>query len=135
MALCARPAAADSSSSSPGERHQFTNSASTDGQTMRKVCTGFFKVDYEPAAHPPAAYGLEASARHVQARLLEAKAICRHRENPGSFYMELARIGLEFGPAFRNMSGIWRGNLQSYCVVDVVNPSSERNVEIGRAHV
>lgn len=106
--------------------HHYTISSCTDGKTITKVCTGLFRVEHEPAAGSAEAYELAEADRQVQARLLQARTDCRRRENPESFYMELARIGLKFGPAFRNMSEIWMGKSQSYCTVDVVNPSSKR---------
>ncbi|KAI6355517.1 hypothetical protein MCOR25_008163 [Pyricularia grisea] len=127
MTICVRPAPG-SSGTSP-DWHHYTISTCTDGKTISKVCTGLFKVEYEPEAESAEAYELAEADRQIQARLLQTKTECRHQENPQNFYMELARIGLEFGPAFRNMSAIWMGKSQSYCIVDVVNPSSKCDSE------
>lgn len=125
--ICVRPAPG-SSGDSP-DWHSFTISTCTNGKTITKACTGLLKVDFEPDAESGEAHELAEAERHIQARLLRAKAECRQQENPESFYKELARIGLEFGPAFRNMSAIWMGKSQSYCIVDVVNPSSKCDSE------
>ncbi|KAI6316431.1 hypothetical protein MCOR30_009327 [Pyricularia oryzae] len=133
ITICVRPAPGSLGTSS--DWHHFTISSCTDGKTITKVCTGLFRVEYEPAAGSAEAYELAEADRQVQARLLQARADCRRRENPESFYMELSRIGLEFGPAFRNMSEIWMGKSQSYCTVDVVNPSSKRASDTRRPFI
>ncbi|TLS24973.1 hypothetical protein PpBr36_06863 [Pyricularia pennisetigena] len=127
ITICVRPAPG-SSATSP-DWHHYTISTCTDGKTIRNVCTGLFQVEYEPEAETAEAYELAEADGRIRARLLQAKAECRQQKNPEGFYMELARIGLEFGPAFRNMSAIWTGKSQSYCVVDVVNPSSKCDSE------
>nr|XP_036584023.1 polyketide synthase [Colletotrichum truncatum]KAF6793282.1 polyketide synthase [Colletotrichum truncatum] len=130
MTICARQTAQDRPSAmasvTPGWYH-FTISTCTDRQTVRKTCVGFITIEHDPTPESPEAHELSEMNREIRDRFFEAQEACRQTKEPETLYKELARIGLQFGPAFRNMSSIWMGESQSYCTVNVVNPSSERD--------
>ncbi|KAK1580580.1 fatty acid synthase S-acetyltransferase [Colletotrichum navitas] len=130
MTICARHATQDRPDAAAGATqgwYHFTISTCTDGQAVRKTCAGFITIEREPSPESFEAYELAKMNCDIKNRFLEAQEACRQSKKPETLYEELARIGLEFGPAFRNMSSIWMGESQSYCTVDVVNPSSERD--------
>lgn len=131
MVICARPAASSTSSvtgSNKVDWFQFIISTCADGKMLRKSCTGYVSVSYDPpSSECAAAKELDVSLREIQERFLEAKSSCKRSVDPKTFYAELANIGLEFGPSFQNMSAIWMGESQSVCTVDVVNPAGERD--------
>lgn len=131
MVICARPAASSTSSvtgSNKADWFQFIISTCADGKMLRKSCTGYVSVSYDPPSPEcAAAKELDVSLREIQERFFEAKASCKRSVDPQMFYAELANIGLEFGPSFQNMSAIWMGESQSVCTVDVVNPAGERD--------
>lgn len=132
MVICARPAASSTSSvtgSTKADWFQFIISTCADGKMLRKSCTGYVSVSYDPPSPEcAAAKELDVSLREIQERFFEAQASCKRSVDPKTFYAELANIGLEFGPSFQNMSAIWMGESQSVCTVDVVNPAGERDI-------
>lgn len=123
MTLCVRPAREGDE-----DWFSFSISSSSDGTSIRRNCTGQIRIEYVPNdAESAEAFEIAAQEESIRQRYREAQAVCRRTARPEAFYAELARIGLEFGPAFRNIAEIRKGDGQSCCLVDIVNPAGHRD--------
>jgi acyl transferase domain-containing protein len=105
----------------------FSVSTCSDGTSIKRNCTGLICIDYERDGDSPAAHEERMLEDSIRARLKEAQELCTTRVCPDTFYDELSRIGLKFGPAFRNVAEISKRKDKSFCLVNIVNPAGERD--------
>ncbi|EME41547.1 polyketide synthase-like protein [Dothistroma septosporum NZE10] len=123
MTLCIRPA-----QFGDGDWLSFSISSCSDGESIKRNSTGRVRIDY--LDHESDSARMREVARQDETicqRFQESRASYRRSTRPEAFYTEMARIGLEFGPAFRNIAEIRKGEGQSCCLVDVVNPAGHRD--------
>ena len=100
----------------------FTNfvlSTSSNGQDLRQNCSGLLLIEYQFAEGSDMA--LEHALESLESRdhYRDTLRSCHISEEPDTFYQELAKIGLNYGPAFQGLSEICSGEGLSCCAVSV----------------
>ncbi|CAK4034819.1 fatty acid synthase S-acetyltransferase [Lecanosticta acicola] len=123
MTLCVRQMQRDDD-----KWFSFSISSCSDGTSLKLNCTGYISIDYALGDETgKEARELAAHEDEIRLRFQRARNSCNRPAQPDAFYAELARIGLEFGPAFRNIVDIRMGDGESFCLVDIVNPCGHRD--------
>ena len=104
---------------------EFSISSCCHGEDLRQNCYGLLLIDYDEA--------LQDSNMSSESYLEDQDTIdryhktenfCHTTEDPRSFYMELASIGLNYGSAFRNLIQLRRGQGKSCFTLEIFDSYS-----------
>ncbi|KAL8738590.1 MAG: hypothetical protein Q9181_000641 [Wetmoreana brouardii] len=98
--------------------NEFAISSCVDGKEIRENCSGLISTDYEAPADSAMAFERGLEKRRLKDAFLETSSTCQEEEDENDFYSHLASLGLKYGPAFRKMTNILRGDAQSCCLVE-----------------
>ena len=98
---------------------EFVVTTSPDAETLQRNCSGLLVIDYEQANNPSMNLERYLEADHLQRQYLEAASLCKQHIAPEEFYQNLVKIGLKYGPVFKNIKEIRNGEGKSFCAVDV----------------
>ena len=98
---------------------EFVVTTSPDAETLQRNCSGLLVIDYEPAKDSRMSLERHLEADHLQLQYLEAASLCKRHIAPEEFYHNLVKIGLKYGPVFKNLKEIRNGEGKSFCAVDV----------------
>lgn len=105
--------------------NEFVISSCIDSNEVRENCSGLLKMDYEASAGSAIASERKFDEHTAKAAYLQISRNCQEEEDRNDFYSHLASIGLRYGPAFRRLTKITRGDAQSRCTIDSNPWSSE----------
>ena len=98
---------------------EFVVTTSPDAKTLQRNCSGLLVFDYEQAKNSSVSLEKDLEADDLQLQYLEAASQCKQHIQPEEFYQNLAKIGLKYGPVFKNLKEIRNGEGKSFCAVDV----------------
>lgn len=116
---------------------EFTISTYPTGTSdPRTNSSGLILVEYEAAENSAAAAEEQCETQAIRLQYHDVEKACLHQEDSTEFYKELARLGLVYGPSFRNVTRITNSAGKSLC--DVVVPdtgSIASEGQNGRPHV
>lgn len=98
---------------------EFVVTTSPDAETLQRNCSGLLVIDYEQAKNSSMSLERYLEADDLQLQYLEAASLCKQHIAPEKFYQNLVKIGLKYGPVFKNMKEIRNGKGKSFCAVDV----------------
>ena len=98
---------------------EFVVTTSPDAETLQRNCSGLLVIDYEQAKNSSMSLERCLEADELQLQYLEAASLCKQHIAPEEFYQNLVKIGLKYGPVFKNMKEIRNGEGKSFCAVDV----------------
>jgi len=92
-----------------------------EGLGWQQHCSGLIMTHYREG-HTPAWASVSEQAiecEHYEQRCRQVKATCTNTWDPDRFYDSLDSIGMQYGPAFRNLSEIRCSEHKAYCVARV----------------
>jgi len=114
---------------------EFTITSSPDGKSLVKNCYGLIIIEYEFAEGSQMRYERGCECEASKNRYIEAKGLCKNSINPQDFYTDLASMGLEYGPAFTNLSDIHNRDGQSVCTLQIPNIQARTLEGSDRPHI
>lgn len=100
--------------------HEFTIYSRSGNEEWSLNCSGLLRVVYQGSA-PNATFADETrleSSEH-RAAYERAKEAATTHENAAHFYDRHQKLGLQYGPTFRNLFDIWKGDQTSSCLLRV----------------
>ncbi len=98
---------------------EFVVTTSPDAETLQRNCSGLLVIDYEQAKNSGMSLERYLEADDLQLQYLEAASLCKQHIAPEEFYQNLGKVGLKYGPLFKNIKEIRNGEGKSFCAVDV----------------
>lgn len=110
--VCLRPhqlSANKAASSSSSEWMEFSISSSPDGKVLERNCVGLITLDYRSDHGGGGKEGTKVADSHQQAwkrRFQEASELCKNPVQVDQFYQRMASAGLQYGPAFKNLTEV-----------------------------
>ena len=115
---------------------EFSISSCHNGEDLRENCFGLLQVQYETPRDSSISFEDACERRAAQASYRETDEICDISEDPKLFYDELASIGLNYGPAFRNLTHCRRAPGLSSFTIAMLNPEQSNASGIAtRPHI
>jgi zearalenone synthase (highly reducing iterative type I polyketide synthase) len=105
---------------------EFVISTASSGQDLRQNCCGLLLIEYIQgiAELPGIAHEWDYEMLSPIDQYTETESLCQDTEPTGKFYEHLKSLGLNYGPAFRNMTAIQSGKGKSCCIVEISDPGS-----------
>ncbi len=115
---------------------EFVVTTSPDAETLQRNCSGLLVIDYEQAKDSSMNLERYLEADDLQLQYLEAASLCKQHIPPEEFYQNLVKIGLKYGPIFRNIKEIRNGEGKSFCAIDVPETGAKpANGSTHRPHI
>lgn len=115
---------------------EFSIFSYSDDDATEENCTGFFSIVYK-AEELARVSELESDLEKGQYRqsCLEYEKLCALKMDPGAFYEQLTSLGLNYGPAFQNVTAIRHGSDRSLCTIKVPDTKTNMSVESEESHL
>ena len=114
---------------------EFTVSTCNNGQNLRKNCYGLLLIGYQPLIENDTSIEKDLEQKKTKELYNEAAKVCQTQTDPKVFYDDLKSLGLNYGPAFQNLSEIKSCDGQSCCGVVISSAGlSESHEESIRPH-
>ncbi|KAL8696122.1 MAG: hypothetical protein Q9224_002961, partial [Gallowayella concinna] len=98
---------------------EFIVTTSPNIDTLERNCSGLITIEYESVQGSSMSQEREWESEYLQARYLEAASLCKQHLSSVDFYESLTKIGLNYGPIFRNVTEIRNTDGTSFCALDV----------------
>lgn len=114
---------------------EFVIASSSDGKSLVNNCSGLLLVEFDEDEGPDMKREKDFTDKEHQRRLLEASLRCKNPISTIDFYADLTKIGLEYGPAFTNLTTIRNAQNESAYAVKI--PDIETRIIRGgnRPHI
>ena len=112
---------------------EFSISSCPDGEDLRQNCHGLLLVDYEISKDSSTSIERNLEDKITKDQFHRIKQVCHTTEEIGSFYTELASIGLNYGSTFRNLTQVCRGQGKSCFTLQMFDPDPQESTS--RPHV
>lgn len=109
---------------------EFVIASSSDGKSLVKNCSGLLLLEFEEDEGPDMRLEKDYADKAFQRRLLEASLRCKTPLSTVDFYADLTKMGLEYGPAFTNLTTIRNAENESVYAVKI--PDIETRIISGR---
>ncbi|KAK4042013.1 PKS01 highly reducing polyketide synthase [Parachaetomium inaequale] len=108
--VCLRPHLSANKATS-SEWMEFSVSSSPDGKALERNCIGLITLEYRSTSEKrqPQDKDTKAVDAHQQAwerRLNQASELCKSPVGVEQFYQRMASAGLQYGPAFKNLTQV-----------------------------
>ncbi|PSN64199.1 beta-ketoacyl synthase domain-containing protein [Corynespora cassiicola Philippines] len=117
----------------------FEFTVSTSGSAdmpVRENCRGLIRIDYRTNNDEHADREIWAFMKHQVSRYEDAVATCTHELPVEDFYRDLSKVGLEFGPSFRNVKRLRRGEGKTVFEMKIGDPGETFSTgQPGRHHL
>ncbi|KAM0800892.1 putative polyketide synthase [Usnea florida] len=104
---------------------EFAISSCVDGNEVRENCSGLLTIDYEAPSDSAVASERTFDELAAKAAYMETLKICPEKEDDDDFYTHLASLGLMYGPAFKQLTKIVRGNEKSCFMINTSPRNSD----------
>ena len=114
---------------------EFIVTSSPDGKNLVTNCSGLLVIDYEPVEGSEIRRQRDFELQTLRSQYLDAKTDCENALNPAQFYNDLTVAGLDYGPAFANLSSIQNRSGQSICTVEIPDIKARTLEGSDRPHI
>ena len=115
---------------------EFSISSCPHGEELRQNCYGLLLLEYETTKDSSISFEEMLEDENMRERFKQAENSCHTTEDPRSFYMELASIGLNYGSTFRNLTQLCRGQSKSCFTLQIFDPGLQEKLPyMDRPHV
>ena len=114
---------------------EFSVSSSPDGRALTQNCLGLILVEYNVEGKNQIVHEMQLKDVATVTRYHEAIAECKFPRRAQNFYRELHDLGLNYGPAFTNVTKIRTRKGQSWGVVDIPDIGFGTSEKEERPHV
>lgn len=111
----------------------FRISSSPDRKALRQNCAGLIRIENELEVDSAVDRETEKEYESIRSQLRESELTCQETELPDEFYNRLDRIGLVYGPTFRNLTDIQSSKGMSCCTIEV--PDISFDIVSERPHI
>lgn len=98
---------------------EFTVSTCVSGQGLQQNCSGLLLIEYNSEEGTSMSFENKMDDQASREQYSRVGKLCHISEDPKDFYQDLAASGLNYGPALRNVSQVFRSSGKSRCSVDV----------------
>jgi zearalenone synthase (highly reducing iterative type I polyketide synthase) len=109
---------------------EFVIASSTDGKSLVRNCSGLLLLEFDEDEGPDMRREEDYADQAFQRRLLEASLRCKTPISTIDFYADLTKMGLEYGPAFANLTAIRNAENESVYAVKI--PDIETRITSGK---
>ena len=115
---------------------EFSISSCPHGEELRQNCFGLLLIEYETTQNSSISLETNLEEEKMRDRYYQVKNVCHTTEDPRSFYMELASVGLNYGSTFRNLTQLCRGQRKSCFTLQIYDPGLQEKLPyMDRPHV
>ena len=115
---------------------EFSISSCPHGEELRQNCYGLLLVEHETTKNNSMSFEENLDDENMIDRYHQLEDICHTTEDPRSFYMELASIGLHYGSTFRNLIQLRRGPGKSCFTLQIFDPGLQEKLPyMDRPHI
>lgn len=115
---------------------QFSISSCHSGEELRENCFGLMQTQYHPSEDSCMFYEDKWESCEAKKTYQHCKQICNIAEDAGTFYAELASVGLNYGATFQNMTKVHRARGTSCFTVAMLDPELSLTSEcLDRRHI
>ncbi|KAK3297911.1 PKS01 highly reducing polyketide synthase [Chaetomium fimeti] len=120
--VCLRPHLTANKATS-SEWTEFSISSSPDGKALERNCIGLISLEYrsekQQGSQTDSTETADAHQKAWESRLQKASELCKSPVKVDHFYQRMASAGLQYGPAFKNLTAARTTPTQSYGSVSV----------------
>ena len=115
---------------------EFSISSCPHGEELRQNCFGLMLIEYETTRDSSISFERNLEEEKMRVRYHQVKNVCHTTEDLRSFYAELASVGLNYGPTFRNLTQLCRGQRKSCFTLQIYDPGLQEKLSyMDRPHV
>lgn len=104
--------------------YEFRISSAPEGAALEMNCYGYISFNYENSSDLGVSLDGDAVLQTFKESLCKTKETCRIPINSASFYSNIESLGLQYGPAFRNLVNIRRDENLAHGSVIIHDTSS-----------
>lgn len=101
---------------------EFGISTCHNERNMRENCFGLLSIEYQAADESRFALEQSREEHHIKEQYERAQEECDTDQSPKALYEELASVGLNYGPAFQQISKVRKSLDCSSCQVGLYTP-------------